>query len=108
MIGILDMQANNCAKQAELTVNQQGLEIIFRPRAELKLDPANPRRHSKKTGSANCGKCQDFWLQCSGSDRSRWPCDRRTWAAARLPRARHGRGANLVPRAFDAHASPRL
>jgi ParB-like chromosome segregation protein Spo0J len=42
------MQANNCAKPAELTVNQQGLEIIFRPRAELKLDPANPRRHSKK------------------------------------------------------------
>ena len=28
--------------------NQRGLEIIFRSRAELKPDPANPRRHSKK------------------------------------------------------------
>jgi hypothetical protein len=48
MIGILDMQANNCAKSFELTINQRGLEIILRPRAELKPDPANPRRHSKK------------------------------------------------------------
>src|SRR6516162_10773121 len=28
--------------------NQRGLEIIFRSRAELKPDPANPRQHSKK------------------------------------------------------------
>ena len=28
--------------------NQRGLEIISRPRAELKPDPANPRRHNKK------------------------------------------------------------
>jgi hypothetical protein len=48
MVGILDMQANNCAKPSELAVNQRGLEIILRPRAELKPDPANPRRHSKK------------------------------------------------------------
>ena len=48
MVGILNIQANNCAKPFELTVNQRGLEIILRPRAELKPDPANPRRHSKK------------------------------------------------------------
>src|SRR6516162_2460901 len=40
------MQANNCAKPSELDVNQR--EIILRPRADLKPDPANPRRHSKK------------------------------------------------------------
>jgi len=42
------MQANNCARPFELAVNQRGLEIILRPRAELKPDPANPRRHSNK------------------------------------------------------------
>ena len=28
--------------------NQQDFEIIFRRRAELKPDPANPRQHSKR------------------------------------------------------------
>ena len=35
-------------KRTKPKANQRGLEIIPRPRAELKPDPANPRRHSKK------------------------------------------------------------
>jgi DNA modification methylase len=35
-------------KPAELAVNQRDMEIICRPLAALKPDPANPRRHSKK------------------------------------------------------------
>jgi hypothetical protein len=35
-------------KRPKPKANQRGLEIIPRPRAELKPDPANPRRHSKK------------------------------------------------------------
>jgi DNA modification methylase len=35
-------------KRPKPAANQRGLEIIPRPRAELKPDPANPRRHSKK------------------------------------------------------------
>ena len=42
------MHANNRAKSAGIAASQQDLEIIFRPRAELKPDPGNPRRHSKK------------------------------------------------------------
>src|SRR6516162_1999023 len=48
MMGILDMQANNRVKPASQAANQRDMEIIFRPRAELKPDPANPHRHSKK------------------------------------------------------------
>ena len=36
------------ASTTELVVNLQDLEIIRRPLAELKPDPANPRQHSKK------------------------------------------------------------
>jgi DNA modification methylase len=35
-------------KRPKPKANQRSLEIIPRPRAELKPDPANPRRHSKK------------------------------------------------------------
>jgi DNA modification methylase len=42
------MDANYQVKPAGWTANQRGLEIISRPRAELKPDPANPRLHSKK------------------------------------------------------------
>jgi DNA modification methylase len=42
------MHANRKLKPAELATNQHRLEIIFRPLSELKPDPANPRRHSKK------------------------------------------------------------
>jgi hypothetical protein len=42
------MYANNRAKSAGIAASQQDLEIIFRPGAELKPDPGNPRRHSKK------------------------------------------------------------
>jgi len=42
------MHTNRSLKPAELTTNKCRLEIISRPLAELKPDPANPRRHSKK------------------------------------------------------------
>jgi ParB-like chromosome segregation protein Spo0J len=42
------MHANRSLKPAELGTNQRRLEIIPQPLAELKPDPANPRRHSKK------------------------------------------------------------
>jgi len=42
------MCANNRVNPAGLATNQRALEIIPQPRAELKPDPANPRRHSKK------------------------------------------------------------
>ena len=42
------MHANRELKPAELTINQRRLEIISYPLAELKPDPANPHRHSKK------------------------------------------------------------
>jgi len=42
------MHAYESIKRATLWANHQSLEIIPRPRAELKPDPANPRRHSKK------------------------------------------------------------
>jgi DNA modification methylase len=42
------MQGNNSANPVEFASNQRSLEIIFRSRAELKRDPTNPRRHSKK------------------------------------------------------------
>jgi ParB-like chromosome segregation protein Spo0J len=35
-------------KPAELAANQRDMEIICRPLAALKPDPANPRLHSKK------------------------------------------------------------
>src|ERR1700758_1651151 len=44
----IDMHANRKLKPAELLTNQHCLEIISYPLAELKPDPANPRRHSKK------------------------------------------------------------
>jgi DNA modification methylase len=42
------MHACKRAKHFEPQANPRALEIISRPRAELKPDPANPRRHSKK------------------------------------------------------------
>jgi DNA modification methylase len=42
------MHANRSLKPAELSTGQRRLEIIPQPLAELKPDPANPRRHSKK------------------------------------------------------------
>ena len=42
------MHANRSLKPAELSTAQRRLEIIPQPLAELKPDPANPRRHSKK------------------------------------------------------------
>ena len=42
------MHANRSLKPAELSTKQRRLEIIPQPLAELKPDPANPRRHSKK------------------------------------------------------------
>ena len=42
------MHAYESIKRTTLWANHQSLEIIPRPRAELKPDPANPRRHSKK------------------------------------------------------------
>jgi hypothetical protein len=42
------MHANRSLKPAELSTNQRRLEIIPQSLAELKRDPANPRRHSKK------------------------------------------------------------
>jgi ParB-like chromosome segregation protein Spo0J len=42
------MHANRSLKPAELSSSQRRLEIIPQPLAELKPDPANPRRHSKK------------------------------------------------------------
>jgi DNA modification methylase len=42
------MHANRKLKPAELTITQRRLEIISRPLAALKLDPANPRRYDKK------------------------------------------------------------
>ena len=42
------MHVCESTKRAILRANHQSLEIIPRPRAELKPDPANPRRHSKK------------------------------------------------------------
>jgi len=42
------MHAYESIKRATLWANHQSLEIIPRPRAELKPDPANPRRQSKK------------------------------------------------------------
>jgi DNA modification methylase len=43
-----DMHENRVTKFGELCTNKRDLEIIFRALAELKPDPANPRRHSKK------------------------------------------------------------
>jgi len=42
------MHENRELKSKGLLTNQRSLEIIFRPRAELKPDPANPRQHSRK------------------------------------------------------------
>ena len=42
------MHENRELKSKGLLTNQRSLEIIFRGRAELKPDPANPRQHSKK------------------------------------------------------------
>jgi len=42
------MHANRKLKPAESLTNQRRLEIISYPLAELKSDPANPHRHSKK------------------------------------------------------------
>jgi len=42
------MHSDNQVKPAGLAAGQRGLKIIFRPRAELKPDLANPRQHSKK------------------------------------------------------------
>src|SRR6516225_9533912 len=42
------MHENRELKSEGLLTNQRSLEIIFRGRAELKPDPANPRQHSKK------------------------------------------------------------
>ena len=42
------MHANRKLKPAELTAKQRRLEIISRPLAALKPDPANPRQHSNK------------------------------------------------------------
>src|SRR6516165_1434023 len=44
----INMHAYESIKRATLWANHQSLEIIPRPRAELKPDPANPRRQSKK------------------------------------------------------------
>jgi len=44
----LDMHMYNQLNPAKSEANQRGLKIIFRPRAELKPDPANPRQHSRK------------------------------------------------------------
>ena len=42
------MHSDNQVKPVGLAAGQRGLKIIFRPRAELKPDRANPRQHSKK------------------------------------------------------------
>jgi DNA modification methylase len=42
------MHLDNQLELAGLDASQRSLEIIFRPRAELKPDPANPRQHSRK------------------------------------------------------------
>jgi DNA modification methylase len=42
------MQVDNRVKSRQIAASRRNLEIIFRRRAELKPDPANPRRHSKK------------------------------------------------------------
>ena len=42
------MHLDNQLELAGLDASQRSLKIIFRPRAELKPDPANPRQHSKK------------------------------------------------------------
>ena len=56
------MHSNNLVKPPGLAANRQDLEIIFCPRAELKPDPANPHRHSKKqiTQIAKSIKTFDF------------------------------------------------
>jgi len=48
IFGVSDMRTTNRIDRAGLAVNQRNLEIIFRRRAELKPDPANPHQHSKK------------------------------------------------------------
>ena len=62
----LDMHMYNQLKPAKSEANQRGLKIIFRPRAELKPDPANPRQHSRKQVfgmGSGCG-CSISRLRC--------------------------------------------
>jgi DNA modification methylase len=42
------MDVNTRLKPTRLANNQPGLVIVYRPLGGLKLDPVNPRRHSKK------------------------------------------------------------
>ena len=54
-----------------LNLSLSSLQIIYRLLDELRLDPANPRCHSKKQ-VRQIAKSISLWLQCADPDRSRW------------------------------------
>ena len=103
------MHANRSLKPAELTHQHSAdLEIISRPLAELKPDPANPRRHSKKQIRQIAKSIEIFGFNVPIL------VDREGNVIAghgRLLACRElgiDRGADLVPRSPDAGPGPRL
>ena len=69
------------------TAVQSRISVVYRRTEDLKPNPANPRRHSKKQIRQIANSIRDVRLQCPGSDRC---------ATARLIGG-HGRLARLPP-----------
>ena len=84
------------------------LKVIYRRIDELKPDPANPRRHSKKQIRQIADSIEAFGFNVPILIDRDGNVIAGSWPAAGLPRARLDRGADAVPRSPHPGAGPRL
>src|SRR5580704_8050268 len=99
------MDVNSNLKHSRLPNTPLSLAITYRCVDGLKLDPANPRRHSRTQIRQIANSIEAFGFNVPILIDRDGNVIAGPWPAARLPRARHYRGADAVPRSPHPGAS---